>query len=171
LLREPERVAGDVAAGYVRPEVAERIHGVVLDAGGAVDGPATERRRAEIRTARLGAEPARTVAPVDGWRPALRAQPVNGGAVITCGHCGQELAASGADWKEAASVRSHEAGARLAELGCEVRSRQDPAFLLYEWYCPGCASLLEANLYPEGMDPIHDLRIGERLAEPIGSAL
>jgi hypothetical protein len=31
--------------------------------------------------------------------------------------------------------------------------------------------LLEVNLYPEGMEPIHDIRIGERLAEPIGSAL
>src|SRR5205085_2033021 len=32
LLREPERVAADIGAGYVRPEVAERIYGVVLDA-------------------------------------------------------------------------------------------------------------------------------------------
>src|SRR5207248_1112790 len=74
-------------------------------------------------------------------------------------------------WRATATVRSHEAGARLAELGCEVRTRSEPAFLLYEWYCPGCASLLEVNLYPEETDPIHDLRVGERLAEPIGQAL
>src|SRR5205807_5328918 len=138
LLREPDRVAADVGNGYVRRDVAERVHGVVLDGHGAVDGPGTGRRRAEIRAARLGADPARPVAPVDGWRPALRAQAAGAGAVITCGHCGEELAGVGGDWKAAATVRSHQAGARLAELGCEVRTRQEPAILLYEWYCPGC---------------------------------
>ena len=91
--------------------------------------------------------------------------------MITCGHCGEELAGTGEDWKATAALRSHEAGARLAELGCEVRTRSEPAFRLYEWHCPSCASLLEVNLYPEGMDPIHDIRVGERLAEPIGQAL
>jgi N-methylhydantoinase B len=171
LLREPDRVAADVANGYVRAEVAERVHGVVLDSNGAVDGPATEARRAEIRRSRLGGEPTRTVAPVDGWRPALRAEATDGGAAISCGHCGQPLAGAGEDWKAAAVLGSHEAAARLAELGCEVRGRREPAFLLYEWHCPGCASLLEVNLYPEGMDPIHDIRVGERPAEPIGQAL
>ena len=52
-----------------------------------------------------------------------------------------------------------------------MRARSEPAFRLYEWHCPGCASLLEVNLYPEGMEPIHDVRVGERLAEPIGQAL
>jgi N-methylhydantoinase B len=171
LLREPERVAADVAAGYVRRDVADRIYGVVLAERGAVDGPGTDARRAEIRAARLGSAPARAVAPVDGWRPALRADARDGGATISCGHCGAELAGPGVNWKAAATVRTSEAGARLAELGCEVRRREDPAFLMYEWYCPGCASLLEANLYPEGMEPIHDVRIGERLAERIGSPL
>jgi N-methylhydantoinase B len=171
LLREPDRVAADVAAGYVRPDVAERIYGVVLDGAGAVDGPATDARRASVRRERLGAEPSRPVTPVDGWRPALRAQAQDGGATIACGHCGAELAGPGGNWKTAATVRSGEAGARLAEFGCAVRTRDEPAFLLHEWYCPGCASLLEANLYPEGMEPIFDLRVGERVAEPIGAPL
>ena len=171
LLREPDRVAADVAAGYVRPDVAERIYGVVLDGAGAVDGPATDARRASVRRERLGNDPSRPVAPVAGWRPALRSQPLDGGAAIACGHCGEELAGPGGNWKTEATVRSGEAGARLAEFGCAVRTRDDPAVLLHEWYCPGCASLLEANLYPEGMEPIFDLRVGERLEEPIGSPL
>src|SRR5207237_8310867 len=42
-----------------------------------------------------------------------------GGAVISCGHCGEGPPASGAESK--GRRRSHEAGARLAELGCRKR--------------------------------------------------
>lgn len=49
--RDPARVAHDVAEGYVTRARAEAVYGVVLDAAGAVDGAATERRRAELRRA------------------------------------------------------------------------------------------------------------------------
>ena len=43
--REPERVAFDVAEGYVSREIAETAYGVILDARGHVDADATRRRR------------------------------------------------------------------------------------------------------------------------------
>ena len=43
--REPERVAFDVAEGYVSREIAEAEYGVILDASGKVDAAATNRRR------------------------------------------------------------------------------------------------------------------------------
>lgn len=49
--RDPARVAHDVAEGYVTRARAEAVYGVVLDAAGAVDGAATERRRAELHRA------------------------------------------------------------------------------------------------------------------------
>ncbi|MGH6990120.1 MAG: hydantoinase B/oxoprolinase family protein [Stellaceae bacterium] len=48
--REPERVADDVAQGYVSREAARGLYGVVLDEAGDVDYAETERRRAEMRT-------------------------------------------------------------------------------------------------------------------------
>ena len=46
--REPERVAYDVAEGYVSAEVAARAYGVLIDAEGRVDEAATRTRRAEM---------------------------------------------------------------------------------------------------------------------------
>lgn len=49
LERDPERVLADVRGGYVSPEMAERLYGVVLrDGGVAVDQEATRRRRVEM---------------------------------------------------------------------------------------------------------------------------
>ena len=47
--RDPPLVARDVAEGYVTRERAESVYGVVIDASGAIDAGATERRRAELR--------------------------------------------------------------------------------------------------------------------------
>jgi N-methylhydantoinase B len=48
--RDPQAVAHDVRQGYVSPEVAREVYGVVLDPRTfAVDRAATEKRRAEIK--------------------------------------------------------------------------------------------------------------------------
>jgi len=48
--RDPEAVAHDVRQGYVSPEVALQVYGVVLDARSlAVDRAATDKRRAEMK--------------------------------------------------------------------------------------------------------------------------
>ena len=49
--REPERVAFDVAEGYVSREIAEAEYGVILDARGKVDAEATRARRATMAKA------------------------------------------------------------------------------------------------------------------------
>ena len=46
--RAPDRVAADVAEGWVSAEAAERIYGVILDPAGGVDAAATARRRAAM---------------------------------------------------------------------------------------------------------------------------
>jgi N-methylhydantoinase B len=53
LLREPERVQDDIAAGRVGRDAGAAIYGVVIDEGGDVDVSATDVARARIRTARL----------------------------------------------------------------------------------------------------------------------
>ena len=49
--RDPERVAFDVAEGYVSREIAEAEYGVILDARGKVDAEATRARRATMAKA------------------------------------------------------------------------------------------------------------------------
>jgi N-methylhydantoinase B len=44
--RPVERVLRDLAEGWIGPERAAEVYGVVLDAAGDLDGPATARRRA-----------------------------------------------------------------------------------------------------------------------------
>ncbi len=172
LFRDPERVLADVIAGYVTVDAAKAAYGVVVDPERmAVDEQATAHARREIRRQRLhGNEPASNVSAITEWRPALKLAG-SGGEQIECGYCGVELARAGADWKVACSVSVAEASGRLAALGVRIRPRQEPAIDLYEWSCPRCASLLETNLYPRGMAPIHDLRLGEKVSEPIGSPL
>lgn len=53
LARDPELVRQDVLNGYVSAERAAAGYGVMLDAKGAVDAGATERRRATLRQQRI----------------------------------------------------------------------------------------------------------------------
>jgi N-methylhydantoinase B len=50
LERELALVAADVAAGYVTPERARAVYGVVVDAAGRIDRPATATLRAQLGT-------------------------------------------------------------------------------------------------------------------------
>lgn len=54
LTRDPERVADDVAEGWITSERAATVYGVVLDPTGAVDAAATRARRAVPSTPRDG---------------------------------------------------------------------------------------------------------------------
>jgi N-methylhydantoinase B len=156
LLRSPERVARDVRDGYVSPRQARAAYGVVCDPRGTLDHAATEEARRTIRRDRLGAEPARSGGACEEWVPAI----VLDGESFACGHCGHTLGSAKGNWKDGAVGRELDAAERLAELGIRVKARRDPRMLLYEWTCPGCATLLETNLYPEGMEPLHDVRLG-----------
>ena len=48
--RDPERVRHDVVEGWISPERGETVYGVILAVDDTVDGSATERRRAAIKT-------------------------------------------------------------------------------------------------------------------------
>jgi hypothetical protein len=51
-----------------------------------------------------------------------------------------------------------------------VKGRQEGRLVLYEWACPHCASLLETNLYPPDMAPLHDLHIGAEAGQEVAGA-
>jgi N-methylhydantoinase B len=51
LEREPERVLQDLVDGYITPQAAHDLYGVILN-GGGVDASATIAQRARIRESR-----------------------------------------------------------------------------------------------------------------------
>jgi N-methylhydantoinase B len=171
LLRDPERVAADVRDGYVSRRQADLACGVVLDPEGRQDRPASERRRAELREERLGRTPPARPAAMTAWRPALRVAGADEDRRFLCGHCDGELAPVRDNWKDAAVLRRFDLADRLSELGIRVKGRQERRLQLYEWACPHCGSLLETNLYPDDVPPVHDLHLGAGAGEEAALAM
>jgi acetone carboxylase gamma subunit len=104
------------------------------------------------------------------WRPALRLVGSGSERQFACGHCHGELAPVQMNWKETAVGRWSDLAESLARLGVRIKARTERRLLLYEWACPHCGSLLETNLYPEGMPPLHDLRVGATSGEELAQA-
>jgi N-methylhydantoinase B len=163
--REPERVARDVSRRLVTLRAARLLHGVVLDATGAVDEAATDRERAAIRAARLGGRaPAHAVADRQAptregairFHPVLEAGPAERGGPgdIRCVRCGATLGPADGDYKRGAARRDRP----LEELG--GRPMPDGSTylaVLREYACPGCATLLAVDVWSEGLGGDQDL--------------
>jgi N-methylhydantoinase B len=147
LLRDPELVAVDVASGYVSERAAGELHGVVIDAGGQVDRAATERRRGELRTARLGAHPTREAGDRIEVGIGIRA----GDSDWRCGYCEQPLGPLTGNYRDVCVSRSRPVVQALGAAGMRVRPRRDgPPLLLVEHYCPGCAHTVRTDVVLDG---------------------
>jgi N-methylhydantoinase B len=136
--REAEDVAADVIDDYVSRHAAERIYGVVLDADNVVDSTATERRRRQIRAARIGHDPIPATSedlPGRTITPSLRL--IDDGTVrCRCGHS----FGNGPDWKRSAVSRVVEP----VEHGTLVRLHAE--LEIREHACPSCGTLLESEV-------------------------
>ena len=147
--REPEAVERDVAGGLVSAKAARGIYGVVVG-----DEQATRRRRIEIRRERLSGrdlpEALATRADVPSTDMPLGEylQRATGGET-QCTWCGDVLAQAGADWKESAV----QLWSPLSKAG---PLRPDGEFMLVEWACPTCATLLEVDVARAEDPPLHD---------------
>ncbi|HTR74264.1 MAG TPA: hydantoinase B/oxoprolinase family protein [Solirubrobacterales bacterium] len=157
ILRDPELVAGDVADEYVTAENARVAYGVVVDDDGAVDAAATEALRAEIRAERIGAAPKSPQGPPE--TPGISVS-IGADGHWHCAYCEGDLGDGGEDWRERAVGREASISERLGEAGMHVRLRQgaEPV-MIAEHYCPECAGLLLADLYPEGFTALDVARL------------
>jgi N-methylhydantoinase B len=169
LAREPERVAADVAEGYVTAAAARSVYGVVLAADGrTVDGPATGSAREAIRAARRARasfpehppDPPRDAEIVGRLSAVVEVVRAGRRLVARCVDCGAGLAHAPAGWK---------GGAGMAEsvLGTPACAAVTPAWaplrgggpvVLREWVCPGCARLLDTEVVLEGTAAEDDVR-------------
>jgi N-methylhydantoinase B len=162
--REPRKVAEDVELGYCSRESAEAIFGTVLRDDGTLDEPATKARRQEHRDERLSG--------VDGGRasgngagpPADRdvlmavgeylvvQRDTSGIARFACSRCGFDLGAVDANYKEVCVHKDRpitDLGPRFPDPAYFV----DAAILCREYYCPGCATLMQLDI-TRAEDPV-----------------
>jgi N-methylhydantoinase B len=158
LFREPHLVVADLENEQITADVADAVYGVVPAADGTADEAQTARRRREIRTERLGTQPAREPEPMHEFRSPLR---IEDGERFACNHCGEPLGPTAEDWRDRASKRSWPLAERAEYLGIYLRPVTEPALRLWEISCPGCGSLLEVSVWEEGEQPLHDIRLGE----------
>jgi N-methylhydantoinase B len=154
LLREPEDVAADVAAGLMSVDDAQRVYGVVFDGSGGADADATAAARLELRRARLGGEEPGD--PVDPPAGAARAGEL---LFVVDGHwwCnGADLGPVDASWKAKAA---HEQ-LSFADLGPEFAGG-DPEMAamvtVHAWYCPVTGYRLDLELVRGDEPPLVDM--------------
>ena len=169
LERDPERVSNDLRDGYVTPELARRVYGVILDATGeAVDADATAAARATIRDARRARarfggripDPPRAAAVVGRLSDAIDVVRAGHTLVARCAACGAGLATAPASWKGAAGVAECTVGepACAERVGTWAPRRDAGPVVLREYFCPGCARLLETEVVLAGTPAGDDVR-------------
>jgi N-methylhydantoinase B len=158
LEREPDRVLSDYGRHWVSRGSAERIYGVVLDQEGrTVDATSTMKRRDQIRETRLheGKPPSgRTTSweggPAGEWRPAQRFHAVleiatdGNRFVIRCSRCRHLYCGAEENYKLYAL-------SRVVDLNdfmpYPLPSGEPYVGEYHEYFCPGCATQLQIDLY------------------------
>jgi len=171
--REPDRVARDVRVGIVSPRVANEVYGVVLRRENyPPDREATAKRRREIRDHRLREGKAHagstsglseSIRGLAGWKETLRFHEVlavmqhKAVQVIGCVRCGHLFCQAKDNYKRFALRRARD----LLELAHRtVPSGESYIGGYYEYYCPGCATLLQVDtfcsLLPASHEPLKD---------------
>ncbi|GAB3165081.1 hydantoinase B/oxoprolinase family protein [Amycolatopsis stemonae] len=143
LLRDPAKVAADVAARTVSAEAAARLYGVA-HRDGEVDAAETGRLRTRIRESRRGrmtAPPASTLSagePTGIWGAALTIH----GEVASCRHCGTVLGELAGGWEAIAGRVPLGAD----DLGARVEVHPDLSAVAY--VCPHCVTSLWVDVEP-----------------------
>jgi N-methylhydantoinase B/oxoprolinase/acetone carboxylase alpha subunit len=171
--REPDMVAKDVRRGIVSPRIAEKIHGVVLiQSSLAPDNIATLKRRQEIREERIregkpfsGATSSLSdaVRKSTNWEQIVKfheylAIARNGKTeAIRCLRCGHLFCPKHDNYKRYALRRERDLFDLAQRL---VPSGESYLGGYLEYYCPGCATLLQVDGYcdafPNSKEPLHD---------------
>ena len=156
--RDPQAVQRDYEIGWVSRETAGRIYGVVIEPEGKkIDAAATGQRREQIRENRLqegkppsGKTSSRADSSQETWRTALKFHATleiatdGNGPVIRCQRCGHLFCGAEENYKLYALHRVLD----LNKYMPYPLPSGEPYYGEYhEYYCPGCATQLQIDLY------------------------
>lgn len=156
LFRDVAAVAKDVRDGYVSEQVARDLYGVIVDDDGVPDHEATEGRRQEIRSERIGGTPARVAVSANVFAP-LAAR----NDCWCCAMCDKVLGSRTENWRDAAIVRETKVAEAFAEVNAQVRAIDSgEPVVMRENFCPGCASSLAVDVTFAGRGPVPAPRLG-----------
>ena len=176
LERSPAQVERDVRADRTSPDVAGRIYGVTLD-GGHVEAAATAERRKQLRAGRLtrGSRSADTAGNGNPRGPAaaagsdaevvlhfheyLELVKIGGNLAVRCRRCTHVFCGGDENYKNAAVEITMD----LEELaGGRVPSGEPYRGMLLGYVCPGCATLLQVDVFCPSRDdqrPLWDIQL------------
>ena len=166
LEREPQRVARDVRIHAVSKRMAEAVYGVVLDGGElSVDEAATAEKRRQIRAARLADGTLLAPSALDNggreWRSSLRFHEYleivsdgSGERAVRCISCGYLFCGPEENYKKH-SVRLVVDPEELS--GTRLPSDEDYLGRFHLYACPGCATLLQVDVYCPALGGDEDL--------------
>lgn len=161
--RDAELVVADLLRGLVTFEAAWALYGVVTDASGLLDAVGTEQRRSEIRKARQSTGTGSGMAAAGGTELAgrpmgefLEMVDAGGSTYVRCRRCRTVLSPAGENYKDRVGVGEYP----LSRGGPQIApGRDDGRFVLREFYCPGCWSLLEVETNMKGEPFIWDMEL------------
>ena len=169
--RDPRAVVRDLRTGATSLEVAQNIYGVIVDRSTlSLDPAKTEERRREIREQRLkeGRRPASTGPQTGngaGWKKILRIHEYleiarNGGKVrCRCIRCGYLFGSPEENYKKHCLKRV----VALDKFALRPLPTRGPYLgHIQEYICPGCATLLQVDVYCPalgGEEDLWDIRI------------
>lgn len=149
--RSPWRVEADVANGFVSHQYARDIYGVVIDpASNGLLEAETEKRRKDIRQERLASgkqlKAGRSMlnaASVCSCQPLgeyLTLHPDAGKEQVCCRKCGYAFGPRESNFKGSALMSEYPL-TRAAPGNSRTKR-----FVIREFYCPGCATMLEVEV-------------------------
>lgn len=157
--RDPDLVLNDVLQGLVTIRPAQDIYGVVIDIDTKrVDVEATQRRRLALRKERLGGKELevdtskRVDVPPSGRRVSeyLQVAGAGEGSFVQCTWCGKKICLANARWKD--NVVTQKVSVANAGPGREPSD----LFSLLLFFCPGCATQLDADIVYRDDSPLYD---------------
>lgn len=171
--REPNAVAKDVRRGVVTSRIAEKVYGVVMNQSGrAPDPEATRKRRQEIREERM--REGRPTSGTTSSLPQLLGSSTSGDEVlkfheyldgvrhgdtevVSCVRCGHLFCQKDDNYKRYALRWERD----LYDLAQRLVPSGEPYLGgYYEYYCPGCATLLQVDsfctTFPNSKEPLQD---------------
>ncbi|MDP2662335.1 MAG: hydantoinase B/oxoprolinase family protein, partial [Dehalococcoidia bacterium] len=163
LERDPALVMADLERGLVSLEPAADLYGVALDSDGCLDEAATLCRRSELRGARrayhsVRPAPEQTASGSGGlsMSESLEVCEAGGSRYVRCRRCGVVISPAGDNYKLHLPV-----GEFPLRRGGPVTAplRDSGRFILREFYCPGCWTLLEVETNLKGALFIRDVEL------------
>jgi len=161
--RDPQHVYADVCSGLASISIAEELYGVVIR-NNAVDGEATDARRQEIRSRRLADASKGKPAPLSDKNLHLEVQIGQHMKLLSKGDenylgcaCGRVLSPAQENYKEWVAEARRALGAGGPQ--CDPFRKGHDRFELREYYCPGCATLLEVDMVDKSEPLIWDLQL------------